>query len=120
MRSKVLGIVIQVVVMIIIVSVVLLFLVIGVQILIHACIVVGRTFRRGLSTTERGGSEGGGMSPEDLEQLPSYDFQAVEKSSSSNPIECAICLESFAMGEKCRMLPVLNCEVSTGFSALNP
>uniref|UniRef100_A0A1D1Z5Z2 RING-H2 finger protein ATL80 n=1 Tax=Anthurium amnicola TaxID=1678845 RepID=A0A1D1Z5Z2_9ARAE len=103
MSSRLLGIASQIMVMAIVVSVVLLFLGIGVLVLIHVC-VVGRALRRGLRTVGTGGRYGPGnhgLSREDLEQLPCYDFKAGEKAG-----DCAVCLESFQSGDRCRLLPV--------------
>ncbi|KAM0942631.1 putative transcription factor C2H2 family [Dioscorea sansibarensis] len=97
MGSKFLSIIIEVTVMTTIVSVVLTLVHVGVLVFIHISI-VGR-MRPRPRTAELDGS---GMSPEDLELVPSYEFQPGDK----NSIECAVCLESFEPGEKCRMLPV--------------
>jgi len=92
----------QIMVMSIIIAAIILFIGVGVLVLLHICI-VGRAFRRGLSTISRGEmciNEGkNGLSPDDLEKLPCYDFDGGEK-------DCAVCLESFQNGERCRMLPV--------------
>ncbi|KAJ0988225.1 hypothetical protein J5N97_006581 [Dioscorea zingiberensis] len=106
MRNMLLGIATQIMVMVIVISIVLLFIGLGVLVLIHACI-VGRAFRRGLSTMTRGEScegTGKGLSLDDLQQLPCYEFQG--GGSVVGPVDCAVCLESFQLGEKCRLLPV--------------
>ncbi|KAL0450649.1 UNVERIFIED_CONTAM: RING-H2 finger protein ATL74 [Sesamum latifolium] len=115
MGSHVLGIATQVTVMAIVISVILLFLGIGVLILIHVCI-VGRTLRRGLSERNvnmlgRGSFGSTSMSQDDIEKLPCFDFTAKEKGSgrgTSPPPDCAVCLENFRVGEKCRLLPSCN------------
>ncbi|KAL2240504.1 UNVERIFIED_CONTAM: RING-H2 finger protein ATL3 [Sesamum indicum] len=101
--------------MAIVISVILLFLGIGVLILIHVCI-VGRTLRRGLSERNvnmvgRGSFGSTSMSQDDIEKLPCFDFTAKEKGTGtgmSPPPDCAVCLENFRVGEKCRLLPSCN------------
>ncbi|KAJ7974553.1 RING-H2 finger protein [Quillaja saponaria] len=44
------------------------------------------------------------MSRNDLEKLPCYDYIAKDK--GSRPVDCAVCLENFNMGDTCRLLPV--------------
>jgi len=44
------------------------------------------------------------ISKTDLEKLPCYDY--VAKENGSNPLDCAICLENFTIGDKCRLLPI--------------
>ncbi|OVA07607.1 zinc finger protein [Macleaya cordata] len=44
------------------------------------------------------------MSHDELEKLPCFEFKALEKGTS--PVDCAVCLENFKMGEKCRLLPI--------------
>ncbi|XAR51850.1 hypothetical protein NMG60_11006612 [Bertholletia excelsa] len=107
MNNQVLGFATQVMIMAIVVSIILLFMGIGVLILIHICI-VGRAFRRGFrgdnNTIERGSFGSTSMSQDDIEKLPSFDFKAREKGSS--PVDCAVCLENFKAGDKCRLLPL--------------
>lgn len=97
MGSKLLSIIIEVAIMTIIILVVLTLILVGILVFIRIC-TVGR-MRPRPRTTEQGGS---GMSPEDLELLPSYEFRP----GNNNSVECAVCLESFEPGVKCRMLPV--------------
>ncbi|KAB1201843.1 RING-H2 finger protein ATL56 [Morella rubra] len=40
------------------------------------------------------------MSTVELKRLPSFDFKAGGKETSS--VDCAVCLENFKMGDKCR------------------
>ncbi|CAL5370558.1 hypothetical protein CsSME_00005055 [Camellia sinensis var. sinensis] len=87
---------------------ILLFVGIGFLVIIHVCI-VGRAFRRGFmnasTAIESSGRFGStSMSQDDLERLPSFDFKAREKGSS--PVDCAVCLDNFKVGEKCRLLPL--------------
>ncbi|KAK4417749.1 RING-H2 finger protein ATL3 [Sesamum alatum] len=114
MGRHVLGIATQVIVMAIVISVILLFLGIGVLILIHVCI-VGRTLRRGLiernvNMVGRGSFGSTSMSQDDIEKLPCFDFTAKEEkgTTTSPPPDCAVCLENFRVGEKCRLLPSCN------------
>lgn len=78
------------------VSAVLLVVGIAVLIVIHMCI-VGRLFSGEGNFVKR-------MCNEDLEKLPCYEYK--ERSG----VECVVCLESFKMGEICRLLP--NCSHS--------
>lgn len=103
MDSRVLTIATQIMVISIILSVMLLFLGMGVLVLLHICI-VGRAFRMGLNTVprggeRRGGDEPGGLSPDDFESLPCYEFDARGN-------DCAVCLEAFQKGDRCRLLPL--------------
>lgn len=104
--------------MAIVISLALLFVGIGVLVIIHTC-VVGRAFRRGFTnsnsnnTAERSSSSSFGsrsMSRDEIEKLPRFDFRGrVKKGSSSitsSPVDCAVCLENFMAGDKCRLLPV--------------
>ncbi|KAK2409908.1 RING-H2 finger protein ATL43 [Trifolium repens] len=59
-------------------------------VLLQACS-YGRSIERSISKT-------------DLENLPCYDY--VAKENRSNSLECAICLENFTIGDKCRLLPI--------------
>ncbi|KZV36136.1 hypothetical protein F511_20268 [Dorcoceras hygrometricum] len=108
MPDHVLGIATQVFVMAIIISVIFLFVGLGLLVLIRVCI-VGRMLRRGEPNgmVERGGFGSTSMSQEDIEKLPCFDFEEKEKGSS--PLgDCAVCLENFRAGEKCRLLPLCN------------
>ncbi|MQM00139.1 hypothetical protein Taro_032871 [Colocasia esculenta] len=108
MSSRLLGIATQIMVMAIVVSVALLFLGIGALVLIHVC-VVGRALRRGLRAIATGGrcpGGGHGLSPQDLEMLPCYEFKDSEKGVGGGPGDCAVCLESFQAGDRCRLLPL--------------
>ncbi|GFP99716.1 RING-H2 finger protein atl52 [Phtheirospermum japonicum] len=98
--------------MAIVISLILLFIGIGVLILIHVCI-VGRTLRRGLmannfNRVERGSFGSTSMSQDDIEKLPCFDFKAKEGKGTSPAADCAVCLENFRVGEKCRLLPSCN------------
>ncbi|XP_042497410.1 RING-H2 finger protein ATL74-like [Macadamia integrifolia] len=106
MSAEVLGFVIQIMSMAIVISVILLFVGIVVMVLIHCCI-VGRASRRGFSsasTGERGSNGGNSMSIDDLKKLPLFEFKAGDKGSA--PVDCVVCLESFRMGDNCRLLPI--------------
>lgn len=109
MGNHILGLASEVIVMSIVISVILLFLGIGVLVLIHVCI-VGRTLRSGLSerntnTVERGSFGSTSMCQDDIEKLPCFDFKAKEIQGSSPAADCAVCLENFRAGERCRLLP---------------
>ncbi|XP_048434850.1 RING-H2 finger protein ATL39-like [Pyrus x bretschneideri] len=115
MSDKIGGVAAQIVAMAIFMSVILLFLGIGFLILVHVWI-VGRAFRRGglggnaltaaaiaAGRTATSGAATTCMSKDEVEKLPSYDYEANYKSS---PVDCAVCLDNFKMGEKCRLLPL--------------
>ncbi|CAI9111065.1 OLC1v1011200C1 [Oldenlandia corymbosa var. corymbosa] len=104
--------------MAIVISVLLLFVGIGVLLIIHICI-VGRALSRGLNgsnnnnrglVAERGSHGSTSLSRNDLEKLPCFDFKAKEMNTnpfnSSSSEDCAVCLENFRAGEKCRLLPI--------------
>ncbi|KAL3636618.1 hypothetical protein CASFOL_018917 [Castilleja foliolosa] len=98
--------------MAIVISLVLIFIGIGALIVIHVCI-VGRTLRRGLmannfNRAERGSFGSTRMSQDDIEKLPCFDFKANEVKGTGPAVDCAVCLESFRAGEKCRLLPSCN------------
>ncbi|KAJ0112682.1 hypothetical protein Patl1_02717 [Pistacia atlantica] len=108
MNDEALHLATEVMVMALVISVVLLFLGIGVLIFIHIC-VVGRTFRRGFGNGGNvdGGSNGSmSMSRDDIEKLPCFDY--IAKSKGSSPVDCAVCLDNFKKGDKCRLLPLCN------------
>ncbi|XP_059642225.1 RING-H2 finger protein ATL74-like [Cornus florida] len=110
MNSQALGLATQVMVMAIVISVILLFVGIGVLVLIHVCI-VGSALRSGFGNNtraERGSFGSTSMSQEDLEKLPCFDFKPKEKGSSSPVDCCAVCLDNFKIGDKCRLLPTCN------------
>ena len=93
-------------------SVILLFVGVAVLVVIHFCI-VGRAFRRENQLdnimVQRSSNFGiKMMSNEDLKNLPCFDYVAAEK--GINCVDCAVCLENFKMGDKCRLLP--NCRHS--------
>ncbi|GMH21476.1 hypothetical protein Nepgr_023318 [Nepenthes gracilis] len=100
----------------IIASVALLIVGIIVLAVIHVCM-VGRAFRRfghgGEQEVQRGTLKEKGLSPDELKRLPCLDYKAADKEEegggggSGRHNDCAVCLESFNVGEKCRLLP--NC-----------
>lgn len=102
-------------VMEIIVSIFLLFLGIAMLVIIHICI-VGRAFSRGFETDDFPIIKGAGMTIKDLKKLPCFEYkQGEEKATSASAaaaaaatiIDCAVCLDSFKVGDNCRILP--NC-----------
>lgn len=98
-------------VMEIVISVILLFVGIAVLVVIHVCI-VGRAFGRGnqgMNMVVQSSSIGNKrISNEDLKKLPCFDYGDRDKGSGSSPVDCAVCLENFKNGEKCRLLPNCN------------
>ena len=106
----------------IVVSLIILFVGIATLVSIHVCF-VGRAFRRG--DGHGGGTQGqrsgntssgatmkrmpSGGNIDDLKNLPFFDYEEPEKGCSSL-VDCAVCLESFKVGDACRLLP--NCSHS--------
>ncbi|KAJ8750328.1 hypothetical protein K2173_014243 [Erythroxylum novogranatense] len=104
MSAKVFGVASEIMVMTIVIFVILLFLGIGVLlILVHVCI-VGRAFRAGIANSLAESNHRSSMSIEDVEKLPCYHY--TEKSNGSSPVNCAVCLDKFADGDRCRLLPL--------------
>ncbi|OMP10145.1 Zinc finger, RING-type [Corchorus olitorius] len=112
MSSEIAKDAIQITVMAIVIAVILLFLSVGMLVILHVC-VVGRALRRNgfggfnlnlnpAGTIDRSNNNIS-MSLDDLHKLPCYDYNAKDKGST---IDCAVCLENFKMGEKCRLLPL--------------
>ncbi|KAL3529576.1 hypothetical protein ACH5RR_008898 [Cinchona calisaya] len=109
----------------IVISVTLLLVGIAVLVIIHVCI-VSRAFRRNNNNTNgfpvvvqrNTNRRRPNMSQDDIEKLPSFDYsfriddEEKEESSNGNgsrsSLECAVCLENFKDGEKCRLLPKCN------------
>ncbi|KAL0342822.1 UNVERIFIED_CONTAM: putative RING-H2 finger protein ATL50 [Sesamum calycinum] len=96
----------------VIISVILLFVGIAILIVIHVC-VVGRAFRgtdpiNGTTTNpnplQARPDRVPRMDAEDIMGLPCFDYN-VEGITGNGNGECAVCLESFRAGEKCRILP---------------
>ncbi|KAL8166769.1 hypothetical protein V2J09_008268, partial [Rumex salicifolius] len=97
--------------MAIIISVVLLIAGIGGLILIHIY-VVGRALTIGypndvvlrfnVPSDLISRRKATGMAKGDIEKLPCFTFSSVR---SVSLMECAVCLESFEIGDKCRLLP---------------
>ncbi|KAF8037176.1 hypothetical protein BT93_B0168 [Corymbia citriodora subsp. variegata] len=99
-------------VMDIVISVALLLVGIAVLFVIHLCI-VGRLFREGYQNgvlVQRIDAPTVTISTEDLDNLPCFDYPGGtgDRGSNNGPVDCAVCLESFKAGEKCRSLPNCN------------
>lgn len=99
------------------ISVMLLFAGIAVLIAIHVCI-SGRVLRRENNQGDHHNhnhnidtisNENKIMSKDDLKGLPCFEYKVAEKENTSS-VDCAVCLENFKMGDKCRLLP--NCKHS--------
>ncbi|KAK6267376.1 hypothetical protein QUC31_018213 [Theobroma cacao] len=106
MNTNFLEATVQIIVMAIFIAVILLFIGVGMLVVIHVCI-VGRAFRGGLRNPgrfDRSNSRNRCMSQDDLQKIPCYDY--IAKDGGSSPVDCAVCLENFKMGEKCRLLPL--------------
>lgn len=114
----------------IIISVFLLFCGIAILVIIHICI-VGRAFSRGFGADGVPYIKGAGMTLQDLKKLPCFEYskqQTVSEKETSAAaaaaceaaaaateaantdaaiLDCAVCLDSFEVGDYCRSLP--NC-----------
>jgi len=101
----------------VVVSVILLFIAVAMLVTIHLCI-VGGAFRGGgfdinaaNNVVQRSRSTNPNMSLDDIKRLPSFNYKVEEeKEKVIDPMECAVCLENFKVGEICRLLP--NCKHS--------
>lgn len=96
------------------ISVILFFVAIGVLGAIHLCIIASRASGENQGVVDDddqrrenvvGNIDGTNrkMSIEELKMIPCFDYVASEKGT-----DCAVCLESFKGGEKCRLLPYCN------------
>ncbi|KAH7856459.1 hypothetical protein Vadar_001586 [Vaccinium darrowii] len=98
------------------ISVILFLMSIAVLVTIHVCLAWRASERGGfdIDTTtvvvERSGSRRPNMSLDDIRKLPSFDYQVEEETGKVIPMDCAVCLENFKLGEICRLLP--NCSHS--------
>ncbi|BAT79531.1 hypothetical protein LR48_Vigan04g058300 [Vigna angularis] len=105
----------------IVISLIILFVGIAILVVIHVCI-VGRVFR-GNNTGEEDTQQGQNMSGmkrmlgedniSDLKNLPCFVYEeaaavSAERRECSSPVDCAVCLESFKVGDLCRLLPNCN------------
>ncbi|XP_020571191.1 RING-H2 finger protein ATL56-like [Phalaenopsis equestris] len=92
--------------MLLIFSVALLLVGIVVVVMIHAC-VVGWTIGRigNVAEAEDYRHLIKGLSADELEKLPCYDYRSGEK-GRRNEGECAVCLDGFQVGDRCRLLPI--------------
>eukprot|EP01018_Ginkgo_biloba_P011675 Gb_36232 [translate_table: standard] len=79
---------------------------IGVLVLVHVW-VVGRALRRTLRLRTSQKGHGKGLSQPELQKLPSFEVggAAASGAAEGRDTDCAVCLETFERGEKCRMLP---------------
>ncbi|CAN6164308.1 unnamed protein product [Urochloa humidicola] len=106
-----------------ILSVVLLTAGVSLMLIVHI-LVVFWALRRGLgsrgtshTTTDEeraaAGCSGGGLSAGDLGKLPCHDFKQAAEAADGGAAgagDCAVCLEAFEPGDRCRQLP--RCEHS--------
>ncbi|KAH7857149.1 hypothetical protein Vadar_009625 [Vaccinium darrowii] len=99
-----------------VVSVILLFTAVAVLVTIHVYIVARAFTRRNFDINAAnisvlsGSSRGPNMSADDIRKLPCFDYKMGEERGQRSHMECAVCLESFKVGEMCRLLP--NCQHS--------
>ncbi|KAI3825684.1 hypothetical protein L1987_07239 [Smallanthus sonchifolius] len=101
----------------IVTSVVLLLVGIAVLVIIHVCIAL-RTF--GMTRESIGSGtvvqRSSTMSKDDIKKLPWYDYKLDHDDDDDHHdhevkrVECAVCLEVFKSGDRCRLLP--NCRHS--------
>ncbi|KAJ6805667.1 RING-H2 finger protein ATL56-like [Iris pallida] len=105
METRLLGISLQIMALAVVISVVLLILGMGVLVLIRASTVgVFSWGDSGRRDSDPGNAGSNGLSPDDLEKLPCYDY-AVKDSKEDSSVECAVCLETFRDSQRCRLLP---------------
>ncbi|KAI4320458.1 hypothetical protein MLD38_033936 [Melastoma candidum] len=92
-------------------AIVLLFVGIVILVLVHICIIEWG-FRAATADVGRGGpasgADNGMLSVEDVEMLPSFEFDGSIKDTAGkkSPPNCAVCLDYFKDGDKCRLLPL--------------
>ncbi|KAF7806102.1 RING-H2 finger protein ATL56-like [Senna tora] len=94
----------------IVICLILLFLGIAVLVLIHVCM-VWRAFGGGSEEQSGGGGGGDGivrkrMCREELKNLPCFEYKEGKKGGDGSLVDCAVCLESFKVGDLCRFLPM--------------
>lgn len=109
----------------ILIALILIFLGIAALLLIHVCM-VGRAMRSGNNEEQRNGDFDGNvtknMSAQEMKDLPRFEYKESDNkgvgcSSSRSTVDCAVCLESFKDGDKCRFLP--NCSHSFHVSCID-
>ncbi|XP_076939113.1 RING-H2 finger protein ATL74-like [Bidens hawaiensis] len=93
----------------IVTAVVLLLVAIAILVIIHVCVAtrtLGMTRESiGSSTVVQRSST---MSKDDINKLPWYDYkpdQEIDDDSKVKSMECAVCLDVFKNGDRCRLLP---------------
>ncbi|KAL5973912.1 hypothetical protein ACLOJK_030571 [Asimina triloba] len=100
-NPRILSFILQVLVMALAVSLFFIFVVIAALLLLHIC-VAGRALRRHRFQRPSGRLEPfSGLSPTALQALPCFDHGAASGSIS----DCAVCLDGFREGDRCRLLP---------------
>ena len=103
-----------------ILSVVLLIAGVSLMLVVHILVIIW-ALRRGLGsrgtshTTDEERAAGGrcgvgGLSAAELGTLPCHDFKQAEAAGGAGGGDCAVCLEAFEPGDRCRRLP--RCEHS--------
>ena len=94
------------------VTVAVLLLITGVMVmLVLHLLVIAWAIRRGAALRRRGGSprdeeehaQAVGLTAEELGELPCQDFKVAASGTPGR--ECAVCLEAFQVGDRCRVLP---------------
>ncbi|KAG6486353.1 hypothetical protein ZIOFF_054923 [Zingiber officinale] len=84
------------------VPVALLLAGLSVLVALQAC-TVARVFRR---RSARCRGRGRGLSTEEVRRLPCYAFRPPLAAAEEEAEQCAVCLERFGAGERCRLLPL--------------
>ena len=74
-------------------------LVVAIWALFRACQYLRRVAEH---AQEEGGGRGAGLTPEEVGELPCHEF---EEEGAAGGGECAVCMEAFRAGDRCRVLP---------------
>ena len=81
----------------------------GVTLMLVVHVLVFWAIKGGLGSRGRGATRaieedghGGGLSAGELVRLPCHDFESADGEASG---DCAVCLEAFEAGDRCRQLP---------------
>ncbi|CAL9177624.1 unnamed protein product [Musa hybrid cultivar] len=112
-RARVLCFILQTFVMAVALALFFLFAGVAAVVLLHLC-VAGRAFRRRRSgrlysvavyDASDAAPVPAGLSAAEMKGLPMFEYSVMSASSPLRPPICAVCLEGFNEGERCRALP---------------
>ncbi|KAJ3688691.1 hypothetical protein LUZ61_017855 [Rhynchospora tenuis] len=107
MKSTILELTMQILLLVLLIFISAFLLLFVFLLSVHAFVIV-RVFKgrsRNVSRLVRCDSTSNhGLSTEELEKIPSYDFETKKVGMMK---DCVVCLENFKDGEKCKILP--NC-----------